>query len=65
MINPNQTIYLWDAGGTLFPEKWAWEKYKTFDDFALAKYGPHRTDWQEELCWEEAYRKGYENITYL
>jgi len=63
MAQKNSIIYLWDAGGTLFPEKWAWKKYKNFKDFLVARYGRNYTDWEEEKCWEEAYRKGYENVT--
>lgn len=63
MSNQGKTIYLWDAGGTLFPEKWTWSEYKNFDDFLAYKYPYGCTELEEEIIWEEAYRKQYFNLT--
>ncbi|KKT05668.1 MAG: hypothetical protein UV78_C0021G0019 [Parcubacteria group bacterium GW2011_GWA2_43_17] len=60
MKSQNKKLYLWDAGNTLFPEKWQHPQLKTYQDFLLSKFPDGRYNkLDDERADEEAYEKEY------
>ncbi|MFH0857087.1 MAG: hypothetical protein V1860_04270 [bacterium] len=70
-------LYLWDLGGTLFPEKWNSEKtgFQTYEDWAADKLGKAKEelsnkeiDWTYEIPYKEGWHinlelaKGFKEV---